>query len=418
MNREISIQLAKNDNVEVCMYLPAFSGENKKAADECRVRLLKAKEKPWYDPIDWLASVPSDHQMAVVISHGIHLGRQVPHIINSHPKCKWVHVVHTDPEECGMIKTYADCAKGENKYDAEVKLCEQADQVVAMGPKLADTYSRICAKGKVLNLTPGIFSEFAFMKQDIEEKRTFHVLVFGRGDSEDFQLKGYDIAARAVATLKGEAHPFKLVFVSASNGKEEELKQRFLSQGILHRQLIVRRAREREELVQQFYEADLVIMPSRTEGFGLTALEALSAGLLVLVSSNSGLGVALEKVPFGKDVVVNSEDPTEWAKAIQGVRSKHRNIRLKEASDLRKKYSETYNWEKQCRRLLEKIHELVVGWCFVCIFGELCNIDVTVRWLWRLGSNDCKYVITFKKMCYFLFEFTKFPRSRRTFPVR
>ena len=361
MNREISIQLAKDDNVEVCMYLPAFSEEDKKAADKCRVRLLKAKKKPGCDPIDWLASVPSDHQMNVVIGHGIHLGRQIPRIKQSHPECKWVQVVHTDPEECGMFKTYADpTAKGQKKHDAEVELCKQADQVVAIGPKLADTYSRSFGKGEVFDLTPGIFPEFADMKQDIGEKRTFHVLVFGRGDSEDFQLKGYDIAARAVAELKDEKHPFKLVFVGAPNGKEEELKQRFLSQGILPLQLIVRRAMEREELAQQFYEADLVIMPSRTEGFGLAALEALSAGLPVLVSSNSGFGVALEKVPFGTNFVVNSEDPREWAKAIQRVRSKHRNVRLREASDLRKNYSETYNWEKQCSQLLEKIRELVV----------------------------------------------------------
>ena len=32
--------------------------------------------------------------------------------------------------------------------------------------------------------------------QDIEEREVFYVLVFGRGDSEDFRLKGYDVDAR------------------------------------------------------------------------------------------------------------------------------------------------------------------------------------------------------------------------------
>ena len=45
-------------------------------------------------------------------------------------------------------------------------------------------------------------------------------------------------------------------------------------------------------------------MTSRTEGFGLAALEALSAGLPVLVSGNSGLAEALEEVPFVTTVVV------------------------------------------------------------------------------------------------------------------
>ena len=364
INRELAIQLAKDGNVEVCMYLPTFSDEDEKAASDCRVSLIKAKEKPGYDPIDWLASIPREHQMDVVIGHGIHLGRQITHIKESHRECKWFQVVHTDPEELGMYKNYSDStAKGERKHEAELKLCREADQVVAVGPKLAEAFALyLCFCGRdqdVLNLTPGVFSEFADINQATKERETFRVLVFGRGDDEDFQLKGYDIAARAVAELKDEEPPFKLVFVGAPRGKEEQVRQMLLNEGILPRQLIVRIAKEREQLAQQFHEADLVIMPSRTEGFGLTALEALSAGVPVLVSGNSGLGKALQEVPYGENVVVNSEDPTEWAKKIKAVRRKKRRVRLEEAIGLREKYTKIYQWEGQCRILVERMHEIV-----------------------------------------------------------
>ena len=197
------------------------------------------------------------------------------------------------------------------KYPAEVELCKKADQVVAIGPKLASTYSRCFGKGKVLVLTPGVPSEFPDIKQNIEEREIFHVLVFGRGDSEDFLLKRYDIAAPAVAKLN---EPFKRVFVGAANGREEQVKEMLLKKGISHSQLIVRSAKERKQLGHQFYKADLLIMPLRTEGFGLAALEALSAGLPVLVSFNSGLGEALEKVPF----VVNSNDQTDPGSSWKG----------------------------------------------------------------------------------------------------
>ncbi|XP_044180813.1 uncharacterized protein LOC114963733 [Acropora millepora] len=360
INRELAIQLAKDDTVEVCMYLPTFNDKDKKAADKFRVRLLKAEEKPGYDPIDWLASVPSDHQMNVVIGHGIHLGRQVSHIKETHPECKWFQVVHTDPEELAMFKTYADpSAKGGKKHETEVKLCQKADQVVAVGPKLADTCSHFCGMGKVLVLTPGIFSEFADINQATEERRVFHVLVFGRGDSEDFQLKGYDIAAQAVAELKDEKEAFKLVFVGAPDREEDQVKEMFLKGNILRRQLVVRRAKEREQLAQEFYGADLVIMPSRAEGFGLTALEALSAGLPVLVSANSGIGQALQELTLGKNVVLDSEDPAVWAKEIKNVRNKSKKLRLEEAIELRKEYAKKYQWEGQCRRLVERMHEIV-----------------------------------------------------------
>ena len=374
INRELAIQLAKNDNVEVSMYLPACSAEDERAAAGLGVRLLKAKKKPGFKPIDWLASIPRDHHMDVVIGHGIHLGRQVPIIKDVHPNCKWIQVVHTDPEELGMFKEYDDStAKGEEKHQAEVELCKLADQVVAVGPKLTEAfgvYLRSCGKDEdVINLTPGIFSEFANINQAAKERETFRVLVFGRGDSEDFGVKGYDLAACAVAKLKEEGS-FKLVFVGAPEGKEDQVKERFLKEGISPIQLIVRKAKDREQLVKEFYEADLVIMPSRTEGFGLAALEALSAGLPVLVSGNSGIGKALKKVTYGSSSVVNlefnNEDSKKWAEAIKAVCRKEREVRLKEAVLLRQSYAEKYQWEGQCRTLVDKMYEMTKGQC--CAF--------------------------------------------------
>ena len=372
INRELAIQLAKNDNVEVSMYVPLCSEEDERAAAHLGVRLLKAKKKPGYDPIDWLVSIPRYHGMDVVIGHGIHLGRQVPIIKEFRPDCKWIQVVHTDPEELGMFKDYADpTVKGAKKHSAEVELCKLADQVLAVGPKLSEAFARyLRSYGKdedVINLTPGILSEFADMNQAAKGGETFHVLVFGRGDSEDFRLKGCDIAARAVAKLRDEERSFKLVFVGAPYGKEDKVKGRLLKEGISPHQLIVRSAKEREQLAAAFCHADLVIMPSRTERFGLAALEAFSAGLPVLVSSNSGIGNALKKVPCGSNCVVNNEDPVKWAEAIKAVCRKERKVRLEEAILLRQKYAETYQWEKQCSTLVEKMLQMIKGQCCACI---------------------------------------------------
>ena len=78
---------------------------------------------------------------------------------------------------------------------AKVELCKLADQVVAVGPKLTEAftcYLRSCGKDQdVINLTPGIFSEFAHINQAAEARETFRVPVFGRGDREDFLVEGY-----------------------------------------------------------------------------------------------------------------------------------------------------------------------------------------------------------------------------------
>ena len=363
INRVLAIQLARHPNVEVSVYLPQCSKEDKEvAASQYSVKLIEAEPMAAFEPVYWLSFLPKDHAVDCVIGHGTVLGRQVQCIKREHPHCKWIQVVHTDPEELGMYKAYENpISKGGKKHQAEVDLCKLADKVVAVGPKLAEAFSRhLRPFGKerdVLNLTPGIFSEFSDKAQACKELDTFSVLVFGRGDYEDFQLKGYDIAFKAIAELNDKT--YQLMFVGAKEGEEEQVADRLFQQaeqGIHRSQLRVRPFIEsREKLAELFCEVDLAIMPSRTEGFGLAGLEALSAGLPVLVSENSGLGEALKNVPFGVHYVVKSEDPGEWAKEIKSVRCKERETRLRESRMVREAYEEKYSWKEQCDKLVEQM---------------------------------------------------------------
>ena len=370
--RQLAIQLAQHPNVVVSVYLPQCTEEDKRVAASHNVQLIEAEEVLGYDPVDWLSFLPENHAVDCIIVHGVCLGKQVQ-FIKRQRDCKWIQVVHTDPEELGMYKSYEDAiSKGEKKHQVhvEVRLCQLADQVVAIGPKLAEalsSYLRFCGKDQdVISLNPSIFAEFSCVRQATEERRTFCVLVLGRGEREDFHLKGYDIAAQAIAELKGMPKPYKLVFVGAPSGKEDQVKEMLLQQGIGHDQLDVHRFDEsREHLAELLCEVDLALMPSRTEGFGLAALEALSAGLPVLVSGNSGLGEALKKVLYGSHCVVDSEDPKKWAKAIMAVRHKDRKVLLKESVALCREYAETYSWQEQCAGLVEKMVHITLGmYCF------------------------------------------------------
>ncbi|PFX13055.1 D-inositol 3-phosphate glycosyltransferase [Stylophora pistillata] len=324
INRELAVQLAKLSNVEVSVFLLQCSEEDRNNAASHDVQLVVPEMLPGMNPVDCLMFVPDGHVMDCVVGHGVTLGRQVP-VIRKHHQYKWIQVVHTAPEDFGMYKSIS---QGEQLQKTEVALCEKADQVVAIGPKLADAYKRylVCSKKdhNVLDLTPGIFSEFLDVEQAIEERRTFSVLIIGSGDSwEDFILKGYDLAARAIAELEDEIYQLK--FVGAPRGKRDEIAEILLRRGIHHSQLTVCSFNDRREvLANLFCEVDLAIMPSRTEEFGVNALEALSAGLPVLVSGNSGFGEALKEVPFGSECVIDSEDPKDWARKIKAVRQKKR----------------------------------------------------------------------------------------------
>ena len=361
INRELAIQLAKHSNVEVSVFLPECSEEDRNDAARHHVQLVEAEKVIGWNPVDWLINVPDGHVMDCVVGHGVSLGKQVQ-FIRKHHHCKWIQVVHSAPEELGMYKSIP---QGGQLQKAELELCKMADQIIAIGPKLADAYEHYLRGSKkdqnVFDLTPSIFSEFLNVEQATEEGSTFSVLVVGSGDTcEDFILKGFDLAAQAVAELKDKS--YKLKFVGAPRGKEDEIADKLLQHGIDRYQLIVRSFSDsREILANLFCEVDLAIMPSKTEGFGVSALEALSAGLPVLVSGNSGLGEALKKVPLGSQCVVDSEDPKEWAKKIKVVQQTKREVRLSESRLLRENYQEKYSWEKPIRRLVERMYSLIFG---------------------------------------------------------
>ena len=364
ISRKLAIQLAKHPNVEVSVFLPKCSEEDKRNAVSHKIQLIEADELPGHEPIFWLSSLPRNHDVDCVIGHGVHLGKQIPSI-KRNTDCRWIQVVHSVHEEVGM---YKNISEGEQLQQTEVKLCKMADEVVAIGPKVAEAYKRFLCSAKeektILDLTPGVFSEFLNVAQATDERKTFCVLVIGSGDScEDFNVKGFNMAAEAIGELKDAS--FQLKFLYSPREKGKEIADKLLQHGISRNQLIVRSFSDnREVLANLFCEVDLAIMPSKTEGFGLPGLEALSAGLPVLVSGNSGLGEALREVPFGSFYVINSEDPKDWAREIKAVCQKSRTVRLRESKLLRDCYQETHEWEKPCKILVEKMQNLALGKSF------------------------------------------------------
>ena len=91
--------MAKHPNVEVSVFLPQCSEEDKKDADSYNVKLIEAVKVPGLKPVFWLACVPDGHAMDCVLGHGVALGQQIL-LIKRNPNyshCKWIQVIHTAP---------------------------------------------------------------------------------------------------------------------------------------------------------------------------------------------------------------------------------------------------------------------------------------------------------------------------------
>ncbi|XP_068687498.1 uncharacterized protein [Montipora foliosa] len=372
LNREFAIHLSQQPNVRVSLLVPEGSckDEEKIEAQNFGINVLDARKQPGFsEPLDWLCFPPQDHRIDVVVGHGVKLGRQVNIIRRSRQfqNCKWVHMVHTAPEDLSKYKGYDNpTSRGEQKHWDEVDLCKYADLVVPVGPRLKKAYSSYlqgCKKVEdIFEIVPGLFHrEFGDLVQQakVESNDDFKVLLCGRGDEEDFELKGYDIAVKAFADQRLKGKHYYLLFVGAPDGKQDEVRRRLLNCGITDEQLTVRKfVQNRAKMKDLFCEVDLVIMPSKSEGFGLVALETLSAGLPVLVGSNSGFARAVQSIPLGAYSIVDSEDPGKWAEAIEGVGVRH-SVCLQESKLLREAYGQEYCWKKQCEALVDKLWSMV-----------------------------------------------------------
>ena len=378
LNRELAINLSQIQNVRVSLLVPegACNDEDKTEAKSFGISILDAKKCVGLDSLVWLSNPPQDHKIDVIVGHGVKLGCQVQLIKRQaqFQNCKWVHVVHTAPEHLSKYKGYSNPnSQGEEKHWNEVKLCKCADLVVPVGPELTKAYHGYLQESKkdedFFELIPGLFErEFADLpaKQNPKDERDdFIVLLCGRGDKEDFEVKGYDIAVKAFADQRLKGKRYSLLFVGSPKGEQDKVRKRLLKCGIDKKQLTVREfVKSRKKMKELFCEVDMVIMPSKSEGFGLVALEALSAGLPILVGSNSGFARAIEDIPFGSYSVVDSEDPSNWAERVEGVRNKHRVV-LQENKMLKDHYRKEYCWKTQCEELVDRLWKMVYGTVFI-----------------------------------------------------
>ena len=408
LNRELAIHLAQIQNVRVSLLVPegACNDDDKREAASFCISILDARKRVGVEPLLWLSNPPQNHKIDVIVGHGVKLGCQVQ-FIKEHMQfqnCKWVHVVHTVQEDLSKYKGYDNpITKGEKKLWDEVDLCKCADLVVPVGPRLKKAYHSYlqeCKKDEdFFELIPGLFErEFGDLpaKQNPkDESDDFIVLLCGRGDEEDFELKGYSIAVKAFADQRLKGKHYSLLFVGSPEGRQDEVRERLLKYGITNEQLAVREfVKSRERVKGLFCEVDMVIMPSKSEGFGLVALEALSAGLPILVGCNSGFARAIKNIPYGKySIIEDSGNPAKWAEAIEDVHDRHGMV-LEESEILRELYSKKYCWKKQCEQLVDRFWKMVCASKVFTLFSLkfLINIYEKIGFILVLirqkGDND------------------------------
>jgi D-inositol-3-phosphate glycosyltransferase len=129
-------------------------------------------------------------------------------------------------------------------------------------------------------------------------------------------LKGPDVAVRTLAEITDTLPDATLRIVGGASGpaggstSPDALRALARELGIAHA-VTIEPAVDQDTLARHYREADVVLVPSRSETFGLVALEAQACGTPVVAADVPGL----ESVVDGGGVLVPGHDPAAHARA-------------------------------------------------------------------------------------------------------
>jgi D-inositol-3-phosphate glycosyltransferase len=235
----------------------------------------------------------------------------------------WAHTAHT----LGLVKnrTLAAGARPEPalRIRVEGEIAKQADLLIASTQDEADDLVRLYGADPdgVQVVAPGIdLSTF----QPIDRAEARRKIGYGPGRLLLFvgrleRLKGVDVAIRALSLLRDRDHDDLRLMVlgedvrDGDESEKERLKAVASAAGV--RDCVDFLGSVAHHELPYFYAAaDVCVMPSYSESFGLVALEAQACGRPVVASGVSGLRSVVRDEVSG--YLIDDHDPAIYAERI------------------------------------------------------------------------------------------------------
>ena len=236
----------------------------------------------------------------------------------------WVHTAHT----LGLVKN-RNLARGARpepalRIQVEGEIAQQADLLVAStqdeGEDLVRSY---CANpDRVAVVAPGVDLSMFHPVDRTEARRK---IGFGRDErlllfvGRLERLKGVEVAIRALALLRDRRHDDVRLLILGEDSREgdesekERLKAVASAMGVRDRVDFVGSVAHHE--LPFFYgAADVCVMPSYSESFGLVALEAQACGCPVVAADVSGLRSVVRDEVSG--YLIDGHDAALYAERI------------------------------------------------------------------------------------------------------
>jgi D-inositol-3-phosphate glycosyltransferase len=267
-------------------------------------------------------AVVEDLTYGLIFSH-YWLSGEVACLLRPRVAAGWAHVAHT----LGLVKNQTLAAgerpEPELRIQVEKEIAAQADLLIASTEDERADLVRLYGADPdhVAVVPPGVDLS---MFQPIDRDEARRTIGYGAGRLLLFvgrleRLKGVEVAIRALALLRDRAHDDVRLLIlgeDSRDGDESEkdrLKELAAAAGVRDRVDFLGSVAHHE--LPFFYSAaDVCVMPSYSESFGLVALEAQACGRPVVGSGVSGLRSVVRDEVSG--YLLDSHDPAMYAERM------------------------------------------------------------------------------------------------------
>jgi D-inositol-3-phosphate glycosyltransferase len=273
-----------------------------------------------------------------------------------------IQMFHTLGEMKNRIAQSPEERESRERIVAEQKILSRADRIVAA--TLAEqTQLRFLYKvndRKLEIIPPGVDTSH-FYPIPADEAKLFIglrpdariVLFVGRIEP----LKGVDTLIRAMACLKfkGRARPVHLAIIGGEPDATPEqmtaemARLQKLSDDLCMGQMVLFLGKRDQDTLPYYYSAaEVLVMPSHYESFGMVALEAMACGTPVIASDIGGLGFLVQDGETG--YTIPAGDPEILCEKLSLLLGDPQ-LRL-QMGQLASEVALSYSWDKIARQIV------------------------------------------------------------------
>jgi D-inositol-3-phosphate glycosyltransferase len=178
-------------------------------------------------------------------------------------------------------------------------------------------------------------------------------------------LKGVDLALETLIELRRRGRNALLAIIggpSGTDGRETlaRLHERVAQAGVIDHVSFV--APQAHQLLSSWMRAaDVTLVPSRSESFGLVALESSGCGTPVVASDVGGLKTLVE--PGVNGFLIETRDPSVWADAVEVTLDLEHSTAMSTSAVL---LARGYTWKKAAESLVELTERLALSGLLRC----------------------------------------------------